>query len=104
MPDSLKRPWVRGSVVPKVSAWISLVGEFVPDGNECFAAVVGALDLLAEPSAGLRNIKPIRINRRTFEVINLPPAEMWALDVPMFTLCVGTQDESPLPRTCQNSD
>ena len=40
----------------------------------CFAAVIGALNDLPEPAAGLRRIQPVRIGRRALEVIDLPAA------------------------------
>ena len=54
-----------------------------------FAAVVGALNDLAEPSAGLRGVDAIGISGRAFEMIHLPPGKVRAGDVPFLALAVG---------------
>src|SRR5262249_18701499 len=61
-----------------------------------FAAVVRALNDLAEPTTGLRNIKAIRIHWRSFRVINFPAGEMWAADLPLFAFAVRGQNERSL--------
>src|SRR5260370_39784302 len=53
-----------------------------------FAAVVGALNDLPKPSAGLRRINSIRISRRAFQVIHLPARKMLPAHVPFFALSV----------------
>ncbi len=58
-----------------------------------FAAVVGALDDLAEPAAGLRGVDAVRVDGRAFEVVHLPAGEMRAADVPFLALAVGGEDE-----------
>src|SRR5437660_200625 len=67
-----------------------------------FAAVIGALDDLPEPAAGLRGINPIRVNRRALHVIDLPATEVQAADVPFFALAVRCQDKGAFARTDQN--
>src|SRR5262249_26245887 len=52
------------------------------------AAVVGALDDLPEPAAGLRDVDPVRVRGRTLHVVNLPPGEEGAADIPLFALAV----------------
>src|SRR5271167_4514393 len=47
-----------------------------------FAAIVGALNDLPEPSAGLRGVNSVRVNRRTLHVVNLPPRKVRAADLP----------------------
>src|SRR4030095_1735043 len=100
MPDPLKFPGVRSSVIPHVGGhWFtairrSVVNKFIALGfghplgcrgwlaGGCagllpsFAAVVRTLNNLAEPAAGLGGVKPVRINGRTFEMINFPASEM----------------------------
>ena len=58
-------------------------------------AVIGALDDLAEPAAGLRCINAVGIRRRTFEVINLPARKMRPADLPVLPAAVRRQDERP---------
>ena len=52
------------------------------------AAIVRALDHLAEPSAGLRSVNAVRVDGRTFQVIQLPASEMRTADVPFLALSV----------------
>src|SRR6476620_5512529 len=47
-----------------------------------FPAVVGSLNDLPEPSAGLRGINPVRIRRRALHVEDFPPGKQRAGDVP----------------------
>src|SRR5262249_25731869 len=46
------------------------------------AAVAGALDDLPEPAAGLRGIDTVGVNRRSFEMVDLPAGEQGAGNVP----------------------
>ncbi len=102
MPDALELPGVRRAVVPLVRAGDAVVDELVADRLPGLAAVVGALDQLPEPAAGLRRIQPIRIDGRSLEVVDLPAPEVGAADVPPFALAVRRQDERALPRTHQD--
>ena len=63
MPDALELPGMRRAVVPLVRAGNAVVCELVADRLPGLAAVVGALDDLSEPAAGLRRIQPVRDRR-----------------------------------------
>src|SRR5258706_6330562 len=67
------------------------------------SAVVRALDDLPEPSAGLRSVDAIGINRRAFQVIHLPSREVRAADIPFFALAIRCKNECSLARTYKNS-
>src|SRR6516225_10087863 len=56
VPHALELPRVRGPVVPLMGAGRALVGELIADRIPCDAAVIGALDHLPEPTAGLRGV------------------------------------------------
>src|SRR6202043_2185314 len=58
-----------------------------------FAAVIGALDDLPEPAAGLRGVEAIGIGGRALEVVELPAREMRTTDVPFGALAVRGQYE-----------
>ena len=100
MPDALELPGVRRAVVPLVRAGDAVVHELVAHRLPGLAAVVGALDHLPEPAAGLRRIQPIRVGGRSFEVIDLPARKVGAADVPSLALSVRRQDERAL--ACAN--
>ena len=68
-----------------------------------FAAVIGPLDDLAEPSARLRCVDAIGIHRRALQVIHLPPREVRAADVPLFAFAVCCENESALAGANKNS-
>ncbi len=87
VPDALELPRMRRAVVPLVGAGDAVVGELVADGVPGFAAVVGALDDLAEPAAGLRGVDAVGVGGRAFEVVHLPAGEVRAGDVPVFRAC-----------------
>ena len=101
VPDALELPGVRRAVVPLVGAGDAVVGELVADRLPGFAAVVGALDDLAEPAAGLRGVDAVGIYGRAFEVVHLPAGEVRAADLPVFTLAVGGEDERSFARAYQ---
>ena len=63
MPDARERPGVRRAVVPLVRAGDAIVHELVPYRLPRLATVVGTLDHLPKPAAGLRRIQPIRVSR-----------------------------------------
>ena len=88
VPHALEFPRVRRAVVPLVRAGHAVVRELVADRLPGLAAVVRPLNRLAEPAARLRRVKPIRIGRRTLEVVDLPAAEMRPADVPFLALAV----------------
>src|SRR6476646_8803581 len=118
MPDSLELPGMLSAVVELVSGqWRAsrVVDEFVAlafrraarargfSGRRSglmpgFAAVVGALDDLAEPSAGLRGVDAIGIGRRSLQVVEFPSREVGATDVPLIALAIGRKNECSLAR------
>src|SRR5262249_31528927 len=51
-----------------------------------------------------RRVEPVRIGRRTLEVINLPAPEMRPADIPLLTLAVGLEDERALARANEDPD
>src|ERR1700680_384025 len=98
MPDSLKLPGMRRAVVPLVRAGDAVVHKLVAHRLPRLAAVVRALDHLPGPAARLRRIQPVRVSRRSFNVVQLPPSEMGAANIPLFPLTVRRQYESTLAR------
>src|SRR5213080_283035 len=102
MPHSLELPWVGRAIVPLVSAGDAVIHKLVTYRLPCLATVVGALDQLPEPAAGLRRIQPIRVSGRSLQVVDLPAPEVGATDVPPFARCVRRQDERALPCTDQD--
>ena len=98
MPDALEFPGMRRAVVPLVSASDALVDEFIPDRRPGLAGIVGALDDLSEPTAGLRCVDAIRIGRRALHVVNLPARKMRTADVPLLPLSIRRQDERSFAR------
>src|SRR5262245_913415 len=67
------------------------------------AAVVGALNDLPEPAAGLRAIEAVRVGGRALEVVDLPPGEHWTIDLPLIALAVGREDERAFARPDEDS-
>src|SRR6516162_8249429 len=103
MPDALEFPGMRRTVVPLVRPGNAFVDELVVHRVPRFSAVVRALDQLPEPAAALRCVEPVRIDRRALHVINLPAAEMGAVDFPFLALAVGRENERALARTDEDS-
>ena len=101
VPDALELPRMRRAVVPLVRAGNAVVGELVAHRCPRLAAVVGALNDLAEPAAGLRGVDAVGINRRALEVVDLPAGEVRTADVPLFALAVGGEDECAFARADQ---
>src|SRR4051794_38379778 len=62
MPDTLEFPRVRGAVVPQVGAWDAIIGELVTHGFPRFSAVIGALNHLPKPAAGLGSKQAVRVS------------------------------------------
>src|SRR4029077_10618005 len=100
----------RGSIVRKLVALaLGLLGRLggAPGRRArlmpCLAAVIGTLDDLAKPAAGLRRIDPIGICRRALHVVHLPAGKVRAADVPFVALAICGQDECAFACTCQNS-
>src|SRR5713101_6238495 len=128
MPHALELPWVLRAVVPLMSGerfagfFGVVVHELVaiafghslgrggrlarrcPWLDPSFAPVVGALDDLPKPATGLRRIQPIRISRRSLDMVDLPASKLRATDVPAFALAVGRQNERTLACANQYSD
>src|SRR4051794_15355979 len=102
MPDALEFPGMRRAVVPQVRAGDAVVHELVPHRLPRLATVVGALDHLPEPAAGLRHIQPIRIDGRALQMVDLPARKVGATDIPPFALAVRGQDERAFACTHQN--
>ena len=100
MPDSLEFPRMRRPVVPLVSAGDTVVHELITNRLPRLAAIVRPLDDLSEPTAGLRRIQPIRVSRRSLEMVDLPSSKVRPIDVPSFALGVRRQHERALP--CAN--
>src|SRR5690349_17532944 len=101
MPDSLEFPRVLGAVVPQVRACRAVVGELLADRFPGFAAVIGTLKHLSKPTARLRRIEAIWINRRTFHVIDLPTGKMGSAHVPFLAFSVCRQNERAFARAYQ---
>ena len=68
------------------------------------SAVIGPLDDLPEPAAGLRCIQSVRIRGRSLHVINLPARKMRPANFPLLALPVRTQNERALSCPHQHSD
>ena len=111
VPHALELPRMLRAVVPFVRAGVAFVHEFVALGLRAavgaaqflwsaagrlpgLAAVVGALDDLAEPAAGLRRVNAIRVHRRAFEMVDFPAREMRSGHVPLFAFAVRGENES----------
>src|SRR5262249_51790931 len=93
VPDSFELPGLRCAVVPLMSSGLALVFKFITDCFPGLAAVIGPLDLLAEPAACLRNVQSILINRRSLCVIDFPSGEVGSADIPLLALTVGSQNK-----------
>src|SRR5262245_35253264 len=90
-------------VVPLMRAGDAVVGELVVDRLPGLAAVVRSLDELTEPAGSLRCVQPVRVGRRSFEVIQLPAAEVRPLDLPVLPFTIRGQDERALARSHQQA-
>src|SRR5579862_4866161 len=128
MPDALEFPRVLRAIVPLVRGerLSSLFGRRVVDEfvalaflgallrslllawrrarlSPSLAAVIGTLDDLPEPSAGLRGVDPVWIRRRSFQVIKLPSGEMGPAHVPLFAFSIRREHERSFVGAHQNS-
>jgi hypothetical protein len=104
MPNALELPWVGSAVVPLMGAGDTIVDEFVFDGLPGSTAVVGALDELTEPAAGLGGVKTVGVDGGAFDVIDLPTAKVRAGDVPLTAFSVGSEDERTFPGADEDPD
>src|ERR1051325_4286770 len=98
MPDSLEFPGMRRTIVPLMRAGGAGVQECVPAPRPSFPAVIGALYELPKPSAVLRGVQPLEVDRRSFEMEYLPTGKMGASNLPLFAHCVGSENECTLAR------
>src|SRR5579859_3082061 len=126
MPDSLELPGMLRAVVPLVggerfaASRRGVVHELValafgPSIRRCrlagrcprlhpgFAPIIGALNDLSKPSAGLRHVNPIGVNGRSLDVVDLPARKVRAADVPFLALAIRGENECPLACTNQYS-
>src|SRR3977135_4122806 len=58
-----------------------------------FAAIVGALNDLPEPSASLRSVDARRLNQRAFQVVHFPAREVRTTDIPFLALAIRCKNE-----------
>src|SRR5215212_8839061 len=108
MPDSFELPWMWSAVVPLMGRERftgfsrSVIHKLIAlahrhpfgRGNRKtrrrsrleprLAAVVGALNNLSKPAAGLRRVNAARIRGRTLNVIDLPSGKVRPTDIPFF--------------------
>jgi hypothetical protein len=103
VPDPGERPGPRRAVVPQMRPHLPLVRELVAHRLPRLAAVVRALDQLAEPGGRLGRVEPVRRDGGPLEVIHLPAPEVGPGDIPRLALPVRRQDERSLPRPHQHS-
>src|SRR5487761_304342 len=101
MPDPGELPRMRRPVVPLVRAGDAVIAELVADRFPGRAAVIRALDHLAEPPARLRRVQPVRVGRGPLHVVDLPAGEVRPADVPPLPPAVRRQHERALARADQ---
>ncbi len=98
VPDPGELPGHRGAVEELMGSGVALVGELVAHRVPGAAAVVTALDLLAEPAAALRGVEPVGVRGRALDVVDLPAREVRPADLPVPARAVRRQHERTLPR------
>src|SRR5579864_1370202 len=120
MPDALEFPRMLRPVVPLMCAGDTIVNKFVAFAFwktvlalqlfrlaagrvPGFPAVIRPLNDLPEPIARLRRVDPVRIHRRPFHVVNLPPGKIRPFHFPILTLRIRRQDERAFPCSRQYS-
>src|SRR5918995_4376840 len=104
MPYALELPRMRGAVVPLMRSRHPFVLKFVADGVPRLSTVARSLHHLPVPAARLGCINAIRVDRRPFQVINLPPREMRASDIPSLPLSISRQNKCALSGTDQHAN
>src|SRR6266511_3806601 len=121
MPNALELPRMLRAVIPLMCARDTVVNKLVAltFGHSVrtfqflraasgrvpfFSTVIGTLNDLAEPTAGLRCVNAARIDQRTFHVINFPSRKMRTTDFPSFTRAICCQDERSFSCTNYNSN
>src|SRR4051794_1028010 len=72
VPDAFEFPWVLRAVIPEMCSGLAIIDELIADRFPGLPAIVGTLDHLAKPTAGLGSIETIRIHSRPFHVVDLP--------------------------------
>src|SRR5450432_2565419 len=103
MPHSLELPRVRGAVVPLMRSGHTFVGKVVTHWRPRHAAVLRALNDLAEPAARLRRIEAVGIRGRSCHVKDFPACKVWPAHLPAFSRVVRRQHECTFPRANENS-
>src|SRR5208283_1453115 len=121
MPHAFELPRMLRAVIPLVRAHLARIHEFVAlaFGHALrafqlrraaagrvpgFSAIIGTLDDLAEPTARLRRVNPVRVRGRTFDMVNFPTREMRAADFPFLALAIRSKNERTLLCADQDSD
>src|SRR3982751_6713606 len=116
MPNALELPRMLGAIIPLMRTRDSVVNKLVAltfrHAIRAFqllgfasrrvtgsSTVIRALNDLAEPRARLRCVNAIRIDWRTFYVINFPTRKMRPADLPPFACAIRCQDERTFPGT-----
>src|SRR6266699_3103979 len=101
VPDSLEFKGARRSVIPLMRAGFAIVGELALHRLPGLTAVVRTLDHLPKPAGVLRRVQPVRVGRRALNVVDLPPREVRATDIPLLAFRVRCHDERALVRAKQ---
>ena len=121
MPDALEFPRMLRAVIPLVRANLAGIRELVALAFRKtlrafqflraaagrvpgFAAVIGTLDDLAKPAAGLGGVESVRIRRGAFHVIDLPAREMRAADLPVFAPSIRRDNKGAFLGADEDSD
>ena len=90
---------IAGGLRKGVRPWLDVASRRLPG----LSAVLGTLDDLAEPTACLRRVDAVRVDGRTFEVVDFPAGEQRTVDLPFVALAIRRKDERSLTRAYQNS-
>ena len=93
MPDTLELPGVRRAVIPLVRSGQTIVGKMIVDHGPTPAAILRALHDLPEPAGALRGIEPVWMERRSFDVKNLPTGKMWTGNRPPVAAPIARENE-----------
>ena len=101
MPHARELPRMRRAVVPLMRAGHAVVDELIADRFPGAATVVGALHHLTRPTAALRGVEPIGIDRRSLYVVDLPTCKVRAAHAPRIPLAVRIENERAFARADQ---
>src|SRR5258708_7826371 len=104
MPDPLEFPRMLRAVVPLVRSRDPFVLEGIADLLPRLPTIVGALDLLPEPTARLRGVNSIGRHGRALEVIHLPAGKERAGNLPLVAPPIGGQNECPFAGASEDAD